>query len=156
MIAKLIKCITFIPWIIYFIEIMLYRIGVIETQGLSKKKYIEHINKNLFSSVNIKELFLLLIFIIFMQYDNTMVLEILFATIYLYLTIDFFHTLAPDCKKIKHKRLMVSSVILLTLIIGFFLYTNHLYTTYILMFAASLLSSFIIYIFAFLTRILQK
>ncbi len=142
------KLATFIPWIIYFVEIMLYRIGVIETQGLDKKKYFHHINKNFFSSINMKEVFLFVIFMIFIQYENTTALEILFPAMYVYLLIDFFHTRAADCKKIEHKSLMVESVILLSIIIGFFIWKDHLYTTYILMFAVSILSSFIIYLFS--------
>lgn len=143
-----IKLATFIPWIIYFIEIMLYRIGVIEDQDLDKKKYFKYMNKNLFSSINIKEIFLFSIFVIFIQYENTAVLELLFSAIYIYLTIDFFNTLAEKCKKIKHKSLMVESVILVLALIGFFIYKNHLYTTYLIMFAVSILSSFLIYIFS--------
>lgn len=145
---KYIKLATFIPWILYFIEIMLYRIGVIESKNLDKKKYFKYLNENFFSSINMKELLLFSIFLIFMQYENTTVLEILFTTVYIYLLIDFFQTLAEGCKKIKYKRLMVASVILVVAIISFFLVTNHLYTTYILMFAVSLMSSFIIYIFS--------
>lgn len=141
------KLASFIPWILYFIEIMFYRISIFDSKGKNKEKYFSYINKNLFSSLNIKELFLFFIFIIFIQYENTTVLEILFATIYIYLLIDFFHGLAYDCKKIKHKMIMVETVILLVLIIGFFLITEHLYTTYLLMFIASILSSFLIYIF---------
>lgn len=141
------KLVTFIPWILYFIEIMFYRISVFDSKGKNKDKYFSYLNKNLFSSLNIKELFLFFIFMLFIQYENTTVLEILFATMYIYLLIDFFHGLAYDCKKIKHKMLMVETVILLILIIGFFLVTGHLYTTYILMFIVSILSSFLIYLF---------
>lgn len=141
------KLVTFIPWILYFIEIMFYRISVFDSKGKNKEKYFSYINKNLFSSLNIKELLLFFVFMLFIQYENTTVLEILFATIYIYLLIDFFHGLAYDCKKLKHKMLMVETVILLVLIIGFFLITEHLYTTYILMFIVSILSSFLIYLF---------
>lgn len=149
---RVIKYLTFVPWILYFIEIMLFRIGVIETYKLDKKKYFKHINENLFSSINIKEIVLLVIFILFMQHNNTAVLEILFATFYIYLLFDFFQTLAKYCKKIINKSLMVQSVLLVILIISFFIVTNKLYTTYILMFAASILSSFIIYMFSFITK----
>ena len=142
------KLATFIPWIIYFVEIMLYRIGVIETQELDKKKYFKYINKNLFSSINVKEIFLFCIFVIFVQYENTTVLEILFPAMYVYLIIDFFHTLAEHCKKIEHKSLMVLSVILIVGIVAFFIWKNRLYTTYTLMFVVSILSSFIIYVFS--------
>lgn len=152
MIGLIIQFLTFIPWILYFIEIMLYRIGVIENTNLDKEKYMKHIDSNLFSSINTKELLLFSIFIIFMQYDNLTVLEILFPTIYIFLLIDFFHTLAKNCKKIKNKLLMIQSVILVIIIIGLFTFTKHLYTTYILMFTVSLFSSFIIYIFAYITK----
>lgn len=142
------KLATFIPWIIYFIEIMLYRIGVIETQELDKKRYFKYINKNFFSSINMKEVLLFCIFVIFLQYENTTVLEILFPAMYVYLIIDFFHTLAENCKKIDHKSLMVLTVILIVAIIAFFIWKNRLYTTYTLMFVVSILSSFLVYIFS--------
>jgi hypothetical protein len=154
--AKIIKLITFIPWILYFIEIMLYRINVIEEKSLDKSKYFKYLNKNLFSSINVKELVLFCIFIIFMQYEKTLVLEILFPAIYVYLLIDFFHTLAVNCKKIKNVFLMVETVILVVLVIGFFLITNHLYTTYVVMFAVSLLSSFLIYVFSAIYSLFPK
>lgn len=138
---------TFIPWILYYIEIMLYRINVYEKKGENREKYFAHMDKNFFSSINMKEVLLFVIFLIFMQYENTTVEEILFSTIYLYLLIDFFHTLAADCTKIKHKVLMVESVLLLVIIIGLFLLRDNLSTAYILMFSASILSSFIMFIF---------
>lgn len=142
------KLATFIPWIIYFVEIMFYRIGTIEKNELDKKRYFHHINKNLFASVNMKEIFLFVIFMIFIQYDNETVLEILFPAMYVYLLIDFFHTLAGSCKKIKHKGMMIESVVLIAILLVFFILKGHLYTTYILMFAVSILSSFIIYLFS--------
>lgn len=151
-----VKLATFIPWIIYFIEIMLYRIGVIETQGMDKKKYFKYINKNFFSSINVKEVFLFSIFVIFIQYENTTVLEMLFPAMYLYLTIDFFHSLAQDCKKIEHKSLMVISVVLVVVLVAFFIFKDHLYTTYILMFAVSILSSFLVYLFSLPLAITRK
>lgn len=149
MIQNGLKYLTFVFWILYFIEIMFYRIGVIEDVNLDRKRYLKHINKNFFSSINLKELVLFFIFIIFLQYKNTAVLEILFSAIYIYLLIDFFHTLAYDCKKIHHKMLMVQTVILVFFIIGFFMYTNHLYTTYCLMFSVSVMNSFLMYLFSF-------
>lgn len=142
------KLLTFIPWIIYFVEIMYYRISIIEAKGLDKKKYFHHMNKNFFSSINIKEIFLFVVFMIFIQYENTTVLEILFPAIYVYLIIDFFHTKANDCKKIAHKSMMALSIILIVSIVGFFILKNHLYTTYILMFAVSIMSAFIVYLFS--------
>lgn len=141
-----IKLITFIPWIIYFLEIMYYRIGILEKNDLEKKKYFHHLNKNFFTSINMKEILLFVIFMIFIQYENTTVLEILFSAMYVFLIIDFFHTLRADCKKIEHKSLMVESIILVGGLIAFFILKNHLYTTYILMFAVSILSTFIIYL----------
>lgn len=141
-----IKLITFIPWIIYFLEIMYYRIGILEKNDLEKKKYFHHLNKNFFTSINMKEILLFVIFMIFIQYENTTVLEILFSAMYVYLIIDFFHTLRADCKKIEHKSLMVESIIIVGGLIAFFILKNHLYTTYILMFAVSILSTFIIYL----------
>lgn len=124
---------------------MLYKIGVIETH---KHKYFQYCKKNLFKTINFKELLLLILFIWFIFIKNTFVLEILFSATYLYLLIDFFYTLAKDCKKIKHKSLMAQSIILTSLIILFFMSTNKLYTTYLLMFGVSLSSSLIIYIFS--------
>lgn len=141
-----IKLITFIPWIIYFLEIMYYRIGILEKNDLEKKKYFHHINKNFFTSINMKEILLFVIFMIFIQYENTTVLEILFSAMYVYLIIDFFHTLRADCKKIEHKSLLIESIIIVGGLITFFILKNHLYTTYILMFAVSILSTFIIYL----------
>lgn len=141
-----IKLITFIPWIIYFLEIMYYRIGILEKNDLEKKKYFHHLNKNFFTSINMKEILLFVIFMIFIQYENTTVLEILFSAMYVYLIIDFFHTLRADCKKIEHKSLMIESIIIVGGLIAFFILKNHLYTTYILMFAVSILSTFIIYL----------
>lgn len=156
MIDTAIKFLTFVPWVIYFIEIMLYRINVIENKSFDKEKYFTYLNKNFFSSINLKELVLFSIFIIFMQYNNTTVLEILFPAIYVYLIINFFHSLAKDCTKIKNKWLMVQSVLLLSLIIVFFIVTKHLYTTYTIMFIVSLMSSFIIYIFASILKPFKK
>ena len=144
-IGLILKYTTFIPWILYFIEIMLYRIGIIETHKLD---YFQYCKKNLFKTINFKELLLLILFIWFIFIKNTFVLEILFSATYLYLLIDFFYTLARDCKKIKHKSLMVQTVILTCSIILFFMFTNKLYTTYLLMFGVSLVSSLIIYIFS--------
>lgn len=156
MIAKIVKCLTFIPWILYFIEIMLYRIGVIENKKLDKEKYLKHLNNNMFSSISVPEIVLFSIFLLFLQYKKTLVLEILFPTIYIYLLINFFQTLAKDCKKIQNKLLMVLSVVLLVGIVIYFLYTNRLYTTYILMFTSSILSSFIIYIFSLFVKLKKR
>ncbi len=143
----MISLVTFIPWILYFIEIMLYRINVLESKKCDGKTYFDYINKNLFNSLNIRELILFCIFLIFMQYENTIVLQILFPTIYVYLLINFFQTQAEKCKKIKNKKLMVETVILLVTVLIIYLITKHLYTTYIIMFALSLLSSFLVYAF---------
>ena len=143
---RIIKLVTFIPWILYYIEIMYYRIHIIESHDLNKIKYFNFINKNFFKAINIKELTLFFVFIIFTRYENTVALEILFPTIYLYLLTDFFHTYAKDCAKIEYHILMVLSVMLLVFVIMFFIITNHLYTTYDLMFIFSILSSFIVYI----------
>ena len=149
---RAIKYLTFIPWILYFIEIVFYRIGVIETCKLDKEKYFKHMKENLFSSINVKEIVLLVIFIFFIRYHNTPVLESLFATFYIYLLVDFFQTLAVDCKKIRNKSLMVQSVLLVILVISFFTVTNKLYTTYFLMFMVSILNTFIIYIFSIIMK----
>lgn len=156
MIDTIIKMTTFIPWIVYFIEIMLYRINIIEEKGNTKDKYFKYLNKNFFSSINMKELVLFCIFIIFMQYENTTVLEILFPAIYVYLLIEFFQTLAEDCQKIKNKWLMVQSVILVVILIIFFVVANHLYTTYTMMFMVSILSSFIVYLFERIYNLFAK
>ncbi|MCI8497816.1 MAG: hypothetical protein HFG33_00240 [Bacilli bacterium] len=150
---KYLELATFIPWILYYIEIMLYRINVFEKKGENKEKYFAHMNKNFFSSINMKELLLFSIFLIFMQYENTTVLEILFSTIYLYLLIDFFNTLAVNCTKIKHKMLMVESILLLAIIIGLYFVKDKLYTTYILMFIVSILSSFVVFAFGFTLKL---
>ncbi len=152
----ILQYITFTPWILYFIEIMYYRSAVIERHELEKKSYFEYINKNFFKSINMKELALFCIFILFMQRENTMVLEILFPTIYLFLLIDFFHTLAYDCKKIKYKSLMVQSVIIVVGVILYFFLTKHLYTTYNLMFIVSILSAFLMYGFSIITTCFSK
>jgi len=147
---------TFIPWILYFIKIMFYRIVVIENKKLDKEKYLKHLDGNMFSSINIPEIVLFSIFLIFMQYKKTLVLEMLFPTIYIYLLINFFQTLAKDCKRIQNKTFMVLSILLLMSIIGYFIYTNRLYTTYILMFTSSILSSFIIYIFSLFVKFKKR
>lgn len=152
MIRTIIKLLTFIPWILYFVEIIYYRIAVLESKNLNKEKYIDYINKNLFKSINMKELFLFVLFVIFMQANNTTVLEILFVAIYIYLLIDFFMTLAKDCKKINHKGIMALSITLIVVIIVNFLIFKHLYTTYNLMFAVSIFSSFIVYIFSLIYK----
>lgn len=152
---EIINCLTFIPWILYFIEIILYRIGVIEDCHLEKEKYFKYLGEHLFSTINIKELILFFIFLLFLQEENNLVLEILFPVIYIYLLIDFFHTLASDCKKIKNKSLMVLSVVLVVGIILFYLLTSKLYTTYILMFIVSILNAFLIFVFAFMTKRLR-
>lgn len=147
---------TFIPWILYFIKIMFYRIVVIENKKLDKEKYLKHLDGNMFSSINIPEIVLFSIFLIFMQYKKTLVLEMLFPTIYIYLLINFFQTLAKDCKRIQNKTFMVLSILLMMSIIGYFIYTNRLYTTYILMFTSSILSSFIIYIFSLFVKFKKR
>ncbi len=147
---------SFIPWILYFIEIMLYRIGIVETYELNQNKYLQHINKHLFSSINIKELLLFSIFLIFLQNKNETVLMILFPTIYLYLLIDFFYGLANDCKKIKYKSLMVQSVLVVVLIVSLFiLKIIELNTAYILMFISSIFSAFLMFIFCSITKTLR-
>lgn len=153
---KIIKCLTFIPWILYFVEIIFYRIGVIETCKLNKEKYFKHMSKNMFSTINIKELMLFFIFLLFLQKDNALVLEILFPVIYIYILIDFFHTLAYDCKKIQNKLLMVLSVCLIIGLVIFFIVTDKLYTAYILMFIASILNAFLIFAFSWLTTPFRK
>ena len=156
MIPRIIKFMTFIPWILYFIKIMFYRIVVIENKKLDKENYLKHLDGNMFSSINIPEIVLFSIFLIFMQYKKTLVLEMLFPTIYIYLLINFFQTLAKDCKRIQNKTFMVLSILLLMSIIGYFIYTNRLYTTYILMFTSSILSSFIIYIFSLFVKFKKR
>lgn len=156
MITRAIKYLSFVPWILYFIEIMLYRIGVVENYNLDKNKYLGHLKRNKSTTFNIKEIFLFIVFLFFKKYDNTPVLETLFSTIYICMLIDFFQELANDCKKIKNKSLMVQSVILVVSIVVLFMVTNKLYTTYILMFIASILSAYIMYIFAVFTKILKE
>lgn len=155
-ITRIVKLVTFIPWILYFIEIMLYRISTIEKHNLDKTKYFNFLNGNLFKAINVKELVLFCMFIIFLQFKNTTVLEILFPAIYIYLLVDFFHVFASDCTKIKHKSLMVLSVILLAILILYFLLTNHLYTTYELMFIVSILSAFVMYGFSLIIKKRKK
>jgi len=152
MIKTIIKLLTFIPWILYFVEIMYYRIAVIESKDLNKEKYLNYSNKHLFNTINTKELFLFLLFIVFMQFRRTVVLEILFTTIYIYLLIDFFMSLAASCKKIKYKSIMVQTVILIVLVILYFLIFNKLYTTYNLMFAFSIMSPVLVYLFSYYAR----
>ena len=155
--TKLLVTFTMIPWILYFIEIYYYRISVIEKYGIKDGKYFNHINKNYFESINMKELMLFFIFIIFLQFGKLYVLKILFIFFYIYLLIDFFMTLAKDCKKIKHYFLMAETIILCVLLILSYVIFNNLYITYILMFIASILSSFIIYIFALIdSKILKQ
>ena len=109
--SKLLTIFTMIPWILYFIEIYYYRISVVEKYGVSEQ-YYNHINKNLFESINIKELLLFFIFIIFVQFEKVYVLKILFIFFYIYLLFDFFMTLAEKCKRIKYKFIMVQTIIL--------------------------------------------
>lgn len=147
---------TFVPWILYFIEIMFYRIGVYEDKQSDKTKYISHMDKNMFSSINVKEIVLFIIFLLFMQHKSTLVLEILFPTMYIYLLIDFFQTLANQCKKINNKWLMVQTVILVSCIILYFMATHNLYTCYILMFSSSILSAFIIGLFGEISKLFKR
>lgn len=156
MFDTIIKLITFIPWVLYFIEIMMYRINIIESKSLDKNKYFSYINKNLFKSINVKEILLYCIFILFIQYENTLVLEILFSAIYVYLLIDFFHSLAADCTKIKNKWLMVQAVLVVVLLVGMFVLSKHLYSTYNLMFGVSILSSFLVFLFSTIYGLFRK
>lgn len=156
MIGKVVKLLTFIPWILYFVEIVYYRIAIIEKNDLDTKKYFKYLNKNFFTSLNIKELVLYFIFVAFMRYEKTLVLEILFPSIYVYLLIEFFMTLASDCKKIQHKGIMVLAVILITVLIGAFILYDHLYTTYNLMFIVSIMNSILIYVFSLIYKIPKK
>lgn len=149
---KLLTIFTMIPWILYYIEIYYYRISVIEKYGTNDKKYFNHINKSFFESINIKELILFFIFIIFLQFGKVYVLKILFIFFYIYLLFDFFMTLAEKCTKIKNKFIMVQTVILCILLIGSYLVFRKVYLTYILMFIASILSSFIVYAFAIINN----
>ena len=144
-----------IPWILYFIEIYYYRISVVEKYGVSEQ-YYNHINKNLFESINIKELLLFFIFIIFVQFEKVYVLKILFIFFYIYLLFDFFMTLAEKCKRIKYKFIMVQTIILCVMLIGTYVAFNNLYLTYILMFISSILSSFIVYVFALVNNKIIK
>ena len=150
--TKLLNLITVIPWIMYYIEIYYYRISVLEDCKLDKKKYFSHINKHLFESINIKEIILFFIFVIFMHYDKIYVLKILFITFYIYLLIDFFLTLAEKCKKINHPVIMGQVIILCSLIIIHYLIFKDLTLTYIFMFIASILNSFITYIFGVINK----
>lgn len=147
-ISKIIKLITFIPWILYYVEIMYYRIAVLERYNLDRESYFKYLNKNFFKAINVKELVLFFIFIVFSRFENTLVLELYFPAVYFYLLIDFFHTLAKDCTKINYKMLMVLAVSLAVFYVILFIITNHLFTTYDLMFITSLLSSFVIYLFS--------
>ena len=156
LITKIISLITFIPWILYYIEIMLYRINIIEKENLNKEKYFKYINKNFFKSINIKELVLFCIYMCFYTFQNQLVLELLFSAIYIYLLVDFFFVYANDCTKIKNKSLMILSVILVILLNIFFITTNHLFITYNIMFTLSILSSFVVYIFTKIIKIFKK
>lgn len=153
--TKLLTLFTTIPWILYVIEIYYYRISIIEKEKLDKKKYFKYINKNFFSSINVKELLLFFIFIFFMLYGKKWILKILIVSFYMYLLIDFFMTLAKDCKKIKHKSLMVQTIIMVGLVLLIYPVFGKLKLTYILMFVTSILSSFIIYLFSTLTKRLK-
>ncbi len=155
MIGKVLKYLTFIPWIIYFIKLMYYRSGIIENKGYKRNKYFPYLNKNLFASINTKELLLFLMFLIFMQYENTTVLEILFSTIYVFLLIDFLHTI-KDKVKVKNPLYIILTILLVGGLIVFFTLTNHLYTVYLLMFSVSIMSSFIIYVFGHIVNIGKK
>lgn len=145
---KIVILVTFIPWILYFIEIMYYRIHMIEKFDLDGDKYLKYISKNLFKAINIKELILFFIFIIFSGYQSKLALKILFPTIYLYLLVDFFHTYANDCGKIRYYLMMALSVLLIIFVIIYFMITEDLYLTYSFMFIVSVLSAFIIFLFS--------
>ena len=45
-ISRIIKLITFIPWILYYVEIMYYRIAVLERYNLDRESYFKYLNKN--------------------------------------------------------------------------------------------------------------
>ena len=154
--SKFLTLFTTIPWILYIIEIYYYRISIIEKEKLDKKKYFNYINKNFFSSINIKELLLFFIFILFMLYGKKWVLKILIVSFYLYLLLDFFMTLAEKCKKIKYKSLMVQTIIMVGLVVLSYPFLGKLKLTYILMFITSILSSFIIYVFSIITKRFMK
>lgn len=154
--SKFLTLFTTIPWILYIIEIYYYRISIIEKEKLDKKKYFNYINKNFFSSINIKELLLFFIFILFMLYGKKWVLKILIVSFYLYLLLDFFMTLAEKCKKIKHKSLMAQTIIMVGLVVLSYPVFGKLKLTYILMFITSILSSFIIYLFSIITKRFTK
>jgi len=154
MIIQILKFATFLPWFIYYLNVMTYNIKVVEEKHLDKTEYFNYINQNFFNSFNIKELLLFCIFLVFMQHENTVVLEILFSTIYIYLLIDFFHSSKVNHRIIEHKNMIAQAILLSVLIIGFFGFTNHLYTTYILMFTISLIGAFLVYIFGRISKLL--
>ena len=146
---KITCLITFIPWILYYVEVMYYRIHTIERFNLNGKKYFNYINNNFFKSINIKELVLFFVFILFAGYQSKLALKILFPTIYLYLLVDFFHTYAEECGKIHNYILMALSVLLIGFIIVYYIITEDLYLSYSCMFTVSVFSAFIVYIFTF-------
>jgi len=150
-----IKLLTFIPWIIYFLHIMNVRTNTIEKNKYDKEKYFKYVDKNFFKSLSIKELLLFFVFILFLTYKNTTTLEILFAAIYIYLLIDILHTY--DFSEIKSKKNYLIEIIILILgIIIYFVLTNNLYTTYVLAFMVSVLSSILIYIFELIRKLFKK
>ena len=149
-----IKIFTFIPWIIYFLYIMAQRANAIEKNNYEKDKYFKYVNKNFFKALSVKELILFFVFMIFLTYRNTTTLEILFASIYIYLIIDVIHD--GEAKRVNNsKSYLVEVVLIIALIILYFVLTNNLYTTYVLAFMVSILSSLLIYVFEWFRKIFK-
>ena len=150
-----IKLLTFIPWIIYFLHIMKVRTNTIEKNKYDKDKYFKYIDKNFFKSLSIKELLLFFVFILFLTYKNTTTLEILFAAIYIYLLIDILHDY--DFAEIKNsKNYLIEIMVLIVGLIVYFILTNNLYTSYVLAFMVSILSSLLTYIFEWFRKLFKK
>lgn len=154
-INNFILILTFIPWIIYFLTLMI--------KNFTKKDYtkfsFKYLKKNIFQIFRLDILFLILIFYYFATFNLEFVIKYLFLIMVIYLLVNSYYEKKSKFKEnfLKENILKIIFLFLITLI-PFLIYlkTHNLVLTYMLMFLYLFFNYFITIIISFFTNKIKK
>lgn len=131
---------SFIPWILYYVEIVYVNIALLENAKLKWCDYKYPILP--------LELIFLAIFLLLWFLKKITIIHYYFPIIYLILLVEFFRKLAHNCHKIKHKFIMVVEILLITLsVLSYIIFKNEI-ISYAIMFILSIFSYITVFTFS--------
>lgn len=122
---------SFIIWIFYF---NLLYLDVIDNHNIKTFKELIKSNKK---TLSIIKFFLFILFIYFISFNNTLISELSFSSIFIFLLSDYINinNKAIDFNYIfKNKKYLVILIIIILIPLIFYLITKNLEITYLIMF----------------------